>query len=102
MSLCYPAIGVTPITATSGADFSLVQFVATLPAGSISIPINVLPIDDSIVELDEILEVFIISSTGNTRTVDAMSTSTVTLLDNDGKHLKHCRFFISVKPINLT
>ena len=78
-------MSVTPVTATSGSDFQPITTTTVTfqprETGQKPVVINIL--DDQILENDERLNVFIVSSDSDTRVVT--STATVTILDDDCK-----------------
>ena len=68
-------------TATNGIDYAPLSGSATIPAGSASAPINVVPVDDSLVEGSE--TVVLTLSADPAYTVGSPNSATVTIADND-------------------
>jgi uncharacterized repeat protein (TIGR01451 family) len=69
-------------TAANGVDYANLTGTATIEAGQTSIEIKVIPVDDTVFELNETVSLKLGSGTGYT--VDlALANATVTILDND-------------------
>lgn len=69
-------------TASSGADYQAIPATLTLPAGSASVAVAVVPIDDSAVEPSETVVLNLSAGTGYV--VGAPASATVTIRDNEG------------------
>ena len=85
-------MSVSPLTASSGADFQQITTTTVTfqprETGSKSVVINIA--NDDIVENDEQFQVFITSSDADTRVLT--STATVTVLDDDCKCFCYSQF----------
>ena len=85
-------MSVSPLTASSGADFQQITTTTVTfqprETGSKSVVINIA--NDDIVENDEQFQVFITSSDADTRVLT--STATVTILDDDCKCFCYSQF----------
>jgi uncharacterized repeat protein (TIGR01451 family) len=69
-------------TAANGIDYEMVPGLVTIPSGTNSVVITVLPIDDTIVEGNETV-IATISSNAATYRVGSPASATVTIADND-------------------
>jgi len=68
-------------TATNGTDYSSLGGSVTIPAGSASAPITIIPVDDAIVEGPE--TVILTLSSNAAYSIGSPSSGTVTIADND-------------------
>ena len=69
-------------TATASSDYTALSGTVTIPSGAASAPITVTPVDDPLVENDEMV---IVTVTANAAyTVGTPSSATVTISSNDG------------------
>jgi putative intracellular protease/amidase len=68
-------------SATNGHDFTSLTGRVTIPAGQTSATVSVLPVDDTLVDANETVELTITAS--SSYTVGAASSATVTIADND-------------------
>jgi hypothetical protein len=68
-------------TATNGTDYNTISNSVSIPAGSTTASITIIPVDDSISEYDETVVLTVTGGTGYS--VGSPSSATVTILDND-------------------
>lgn len=70
--------------AQNGVDYQSLSGSVTIPAGSVSATVNVIPIDDSVVEANEPVLLTLVGSTGSSYVLGQPDRATVTIFDNDG------------------
>ena len=68
-------------TATTGVDFTNLTGTVTIPAGSLSAPIYIHPLDDGLLDFDETVTLTLVLTNGYFVSPDSAST-TVTIIDN--------------------
>jgi len=68
-------------TAQNGTDYQAMSGAATIPAGAVSVDVVVRPIDDSMIEVTEV--VVLTLSPDNAYNIGLLNTATVTILDDD-------------------
>ena len=72
---------------TGGVDYDSGPYTVIFPAGVTSVSFDVSIIDDNMVENNETFDLTIVSSSSNKITLGSSVQATLTIFDNDCKHL---------------